>query len=558
MKKRFTKRTIGVILAASLILSAFAGCQNGSTTSQPATASNAPTDSGASSQSPYMADKPVTLTYAIRENAGWPISEDTPVLKEMTKQTNVTIQYIILPADDPDAKFNTLLAGGTLPDLMSNTASVLTKYGGQGAFVDLAPYLDTELSNVKKLIDESTYAKAVLYTDFGKLFAIPRFHQNQNEFSWMIRKDWLDTLGLSLPETIDDWVTDLTAFKEKDPGNAGSNLIPMVIRGGISNLLSVAEPDFGMHWQVYTDKDGTGKFVMNATTDEYKTELQWFNQLYENKLLDNEVVTCDTSRWEEYMSNGYAGATIDYGVRTDVFSNALQKTNPDAELVAVAPPKGPNGDQGLPCYTDVLDSRSLAISKDCKDVDAACKWLNFLFSDEGAWLTGVGIDGVTYNGTDADGNPNWIDEIANDPNDYSVTSKYGIQQPDNARNMTQYEFDNIWGKYTLEAIKIDTPYWVQPYYPGGYTDDMTTEDTALSAATSPVIKEESAKFITGARSFDTFDDFVSSLKDLGSDRECELFSEAHATMEKKVAAVTSDSTSADSTSSAASTSSASK
>lgn len=531
MKRPGLKRAIGVVLAASMMASAVSGCQSNTAGQSPASSG-----SGSASQaSPYMAEKPVTLTYAVWENAGWPISDDTPVLKEMAKQTNVTIQYVILPASDPQSKFNTLLASGALPDMMSNTQSILSTYGGQGAFIDLAPLLDSKLPNVKKLIDESDYAKATLYTDFGKMFAIPRFHQNQNSFSWMIRKDWLDALGLPAPVTTDDWVNVLTQFKEKDPGKVGSKLIPMVIRGGTANLLSVAEPAFGMHWQIYTDKAGDGKFVMNATMDEYKSELQWFNTLYKNKLLDNEVVTCDTSRWEEYMSNGYAGATVDYGVRTDVFTNALRSAgNQKAELVAVAPPKGPDGKQGLPCYTDALLDRSVAISKDCKEVDAACKWLNYLFSDEGSWLTGVGIDGVTYNGKDANGNPNWIDEIKNNPNDMKITSKYGIQQPDNARNMTDYEYNLIWGKYTLDAIKIDTPFWIQPYYPGGYTDAMTQEDTALSAAISPIIKEESAKFITGARSLDTFADFVKDIKAKGADRSAELFSQAQATESKKL------------------------
>lgn len=532
MKRLGLKKAVGAVLAASVVLSA-AGCQGGAPGQKTVSSGAAP----ASQTSPYMAEKPVTLTYAIRENAGWPISDDSPVMKEMAKKTNVTIQYIILPASDPQSKFNTLLASGSLPDLMSNDGTTLTRYGGQGAFTDLAPLLDSKLPNIKKLIEESEYAKAALYTDFGKMFAIPRFHQNQNSVSWMIRKDWLDALGLASPVTTDDWVNVLTQFKEKDPGKVGDKLIPMVVRcnGAVSGLLTNAEPAFGMHWQMYTDRDGSGKFTMNATMDEYKQELAWFNTLYKNKLIDSELVTCDTSRWEEYMSNGYAGATIDYGVRTDVFTNALKAAGKkDAELVAVAPPKGPGGKTGLPCYTDALTDRSVAVSKDCKDLDAACKWLNYLFSDEGAWLTGVGIDGVTYKGKDANGNPNWIDELKNNPNDMKITSKYGIQQPDNARNMTDYEYNLIWGKNTLEAIKLDTPYWMQPYSPGGYTDEMTQEDTTLQSAIAPIIKEESAKFITGARSLDTFGEFVKDIKEKGADRSAELFSQAQATAKKKL------------------------
>ncbi|MFA9380086.1 MAG: extracellular solute-binding protein [Acetanaerobacterium sp.] len=528
MKKFYLKKAIAAVLAVALVPMIATGCQPAS-----------PADSDPGSPDASSGDtntQPVTLTYAIIENPGWTISNDTPVMQKMAEETGVNIDYVILPASDPQSKFNTLLMGGELPDMMSNVAATLTNYGGQGAFIDLAPYLDTKLSNVKKLIEESDYAQATLYTDFGKMFAIPRFHQNENSYTWMIRKDWLDTLGMEAPKTTDDWFTVLTAFKEQDPGNVGDKLIPMVVRGGISNLLSVAEPAFGMHWQIYSDVDNDGNYDMNAVLDNYKAELQWFNTLYSNKLLDNEVVTCDTSRWEEYMTNGYAGATIDYGVRTDVFTNALHDAGfTDASLVAVSPPTGPDGKAGLPSYTDALLDRSVAISKDCDDVDAACKWLNYLFSDDGAWLTGVGIDGVTYNGVDENGYPNWIDEIANNPNDMTVTAPYGIQQPDAPRNMTDYEYSLIWGTNTLEAIKLDKDYWLAPYLPGGYTDAMTAEDITLSSDVNSTIKEDSAKFITGAQSLDTFDAFVAEIKDAGATRLAELFSTAQATMKAKIA-----------------------
>ena len=36
----------------------------------------------------------------------------------------------------------------------------------------------------------------------------------------IIRKDWLDELGLAVPETLDEWHTVLTAFKEKKGAEA--------------------------------------------------------------------------------------------------------------------------------------------------------------------------------------------------------------------------------------------------------------------------------------------------------------------------------------------------
>ena len=74
-------------------------------------------------------------------------------------------------------------------------------------------------------------------------------------FGWLIREDWLRACGIdTLPETIEEWETALTAFKNGDPnGNGEADEIPLVassadeisnwIRAwGINNDFYIADP----------------------------------------------------------------------------------------------------------------------------------------------------------------------------------------------------------------------------------------------------------------------------------------------------------------------------
>ena len=52
-------------------------------------------------------------------------------------------------------------------------------------------------------------------------------------YAFIIRKDWLDRLGLEAPTTIDEWVTVLEAFRDEDANGDGNpnNEIPFTVGG---------------------------------------------------------------------------------------------------------------------------------------------------------------------------------------------------------------------------------------------------------------------------------------------------------------------------------------
>jgi putative aldouronate transport system substrate-binding protein len=58
----------------------------------------------------------------------------------------------------------------------------------------------------------------MIRTDNGSYYCFPMLRDDPrllNATGLIIRKDWLDELGLAVPTTIDEWYTVLRAFKEK-------------------------------------------------------------------------------------------------------------------------------------------------------------------------------------------------------------------------------------------------------------------------------------------------------------------------------------------------------
>lgn len=543
MKKYGNRKWITKVMALFLTGAMLTGCGAGgndgkdpgaSQTAQTSQESK-PAETGGSSgedmktEGPKKMDKEVTLSYLIYEHTDWPINDDSPVREKMFEATNVKIESIVAPATNFEEKFNVAIMGKTLPDMMmGKSIDVLNEYGLKGAFIPLEDKLEEFAPNIYALMDER--ARKMVTASDGHIYAIPRFGQDRLRTAWLIRKDWLDKLNLEVPKTTEDWTEVLRQFKEKDPGNVGKNLIPLMNRSGSSVFMIYTAPTFGLHPENYTEMDG--KFVLNAATDEYKNMVEWYKTLYEEKLFDQEFVTTTSKQWEEAVSAGYVGAFIDFANRADTFTGILKAQDPDAEFIVVEPPVGPTGTQGVPSYSDILTTTSVAISKDCENVEAALAWLDYLYSEEGAWLTSVGIEGLTYTGVDENGAPIWTDEIKNNPNNMAITSKYGIQQQMCPRVLTTYEFDLIQGPLTLEGKKLCEPFYVDPYYPVQYTKEESEQMTNYNTVVTPIINQYTDQFITGVLPMSDWEKFRNELKTAGAEQMGEIYTAAQSRLEQ--------------------------
>ena len=115
-------------------------------------------------------------------------------------------------------------------------------------------YIDSGAPNFKKVITDGSELSAVYdkgsKTDDGNYFAFPNFNTGDvRTFAGpMIRKDWLDDLGLEVPETIDEWTAALTAFKEQKGA-----VTPLTAIDSYLTVTNAFNGAFGVGQRLYLD-----------------------------------------------------------------------------------------------------------------------------------------------------------------------------------------------------------------------------------------------------------------------------------------------------------------
>ncbi|MNC33072.1 Lipoprotein LipO precursor [compost metagenome] len=87
-----------------------------------------------------------------------------------------------------------------------------------GQFWEVGPYLK-DYPNIEKAIDPLVKTNTSID---GKIYGIART-RNVARVGLLIRQDWLDSLGLKMPQTMDEIYTVAKAFTEKDPDKNGKN-----------------------------------------------------------------------------------------------------------------------------------------------------------------------------------------------------------------------------------------------------------------------------------------------------------------------------------------------
>ena len=208
------------------------------------------------------------------------------------------------------------------------------------------------------------------------------------------RKDWLDKLGLEVPETLDDYEKVLTAFVEEDPdGNGENDTIGILgpansdyVNGNGGNRYGL-DPLFSafQSYPKYWLKDDSGNIVYGSITDETRTALEKVAGLYADGLIDTEILVRNDST--EPLLSGKVG--IFFGPWWCGYTVGDTILAQEADWQAYFTPLAEDGK----FYTHMAEPTSVYVvaSKSCKNPEAAFKIISYLVANEQQWTD----DGIT-------------------------------------------------------------------------------------------------------------------------------------------------------------------
>ncbi|MEE4563942.1 MULTISPECIES: ABC transporter substrate-binding protein [Paenibacillus] len=337
----------GMLMLAGVF--ALSGCSGGGGESKNQTV-NPDQDANFNKTGLPIVKEAVTLKMVSPKAALAPDYSKMEIFKRLEKQTNIKIDWGNIPDTDFAEKKNLLLASGDLPDAFYGagfTDYELINYGKDGTIIPLENLIDKYAPNLKALLDRRPDIKLAITAPDGHIYGLPSWEENKldtNPFFHVINKNWLDKLGLKVPQTLDEYTQALIAFKTKDPnGNGKADEIPLSFMhmqwcSDIAGIFGA----FGLPDNLEHRIVREGKVIFTASQPQFKEALKYIHDnWYKQGLIDPESFTQDAA---QYLAKG---KTPDETLGSYVWWEVEEVVGPErSKDYALLPPlKGPNGDQ---------------------------------------------------------------------------------------------------------------------------------------------------------------------------------------------------------------------
>lgn len=417
-------------------------------------------ESGESSgvaQDPKKKGDPVTLKVELFDRGNTPpgapsITESffvKYIQQNFGDPNNIKVEFVTVPRSEEVPKLNVLMAANEAPDLIFtyNEPTVLN-WMKQGGLTELGDLINQHGPNLKKYLGD----KQLVYGQFeGKQYTIPAKRTILAVHTPIIRKDWLDKLGMQPPKTTDEFYAALKAFKEKDPGNTGGKVIPYGINSNWNT-----DPLVRSFWKTMTEEEyaTVPDLLKQGTKDAYK----FMNKLYNEGLMSPDfALDKDGKKFQADMVNGLIGfATTDTNQPIyQSYYSTLQKNVPEAVLLPIDPFVNSEGKTPKNLFSPL--SAHMMIPKASKRAVEAIKLLNWMSDYKVIFALQNGTEGVTYKMGD-DGVPSILDtdeakKIMYNYLDYSIMIN-GKDMGDPEKTLLANAAVPKYKDFTINSIKI--------------------------------------------------------------------------------------------------------
>ncbi|HHX62938.1 MAG TPA: extracellular solute-binding protein [Epulopiscium sp.] len=340
----------------------------------------------------------VAITF-FDKNAGSNTFDDA-IAKEIMNKTGVTIE-VENPTGDPLEKLNLMLTGQNYPDvvLMDRGNEIVNRYIEAGALVDLTDLIEEHGPNIKEMYGD--VLNKIKASD-GKNYYLSNWYGEDPDAvaGVLMRYDILKELvgqeraDSSEPFTQEEYMDILKQFKDKYPTIDGKESIAVTLDGERGNYVGTIRGMFGLKEYSMTD-NGLGHLTKD---DRFEDVIGFMNDLSTQGYLDKEWVVNKSTQWVQKLSTGNVFSTFCSYWDTDAANASLNATiGEDAMFKSYkVVGNGLTADQTTYSGRSTLGWDAIAITKNCKDPEAAIKLIDFLVSEEGQYLMMWGIEGETW------------------------------------------------------------------------------------------------------------------------------------------------------------------
>ena len=404
MKKFLLKFSL-TIAALALILSA---CTPSAPTEAPAQAPTEAPEVAPLTEAPEPTpEAPVDLEIWVsgRVTEAGPPPEDWVAYQIVKDELNINLKVVLLPGTqaDQDTKINTAGASNSLPDLFFVNRDAWYKITDAGLTANVEELLPLMPERTKTHYSDPDRSKQVTYN--GHIYGLADPGNLVQTDAMVIRKDWLDKLGLAAPKTVDDFLAVAKAFTNDDPDGNGKKDTYGLCAFLDGNGLNAAGlgPRFDFVYGAYGvagtwNLTSKGDFGLNVRDPNYMKATEFIKQMNDEGVIDPDWPTLKKDEFRVHWKQGKCGMMQENFAALSTKSNYadFDANFPDGEWVPFDPPQGPDGASSA--GVTIQPARIYAVSQKAIDEGkgpAIARLLEWMAAD-GYMLLAFGQEGVNY------------------------------------------------------------------------------------------------------------------------------------------------------------------
>lgn len=453
-------------------------------------------------------------------------TEELPYIQELQKETGVKLEYVYTAAGQKEERLKIMLAAGDATDIIEYDWAFYPggpeKVLSEGHIIALNDLMDTYAKNFKRVVTQNPEADKIAKNNEGLYYTFPQIREDEKmntAYGPIIRKDWLDELGLEMPETLDDWYNILTAFKEKK--NATT---PMIISFSDLEACGMFLGAYGVRPGFYREND---KVKYGPIEEGYKNALIYLNKMYKEGLFGENITNVTADERNGLMLNHKAGAAIGWlnsSIKNWQNNSAVADTS--FNLSGTKYPTLKKGETPRFGYRGQAVIATNSISSASKKKELAAKFLDFRYTEKGEILANFGIEGESY--VMKDSRPVYTDIILKNPEGLSVTQALSEYTDASSTGPFFYRLDAFMQINETERQRTALDFWSQTdaktynlpaiSIPG----DMTSEYSSIYADIQTYVENMFYKFVMGLEPIEKFDEYVEQIKKMNIDRAIEI------------------------------------
>ena len=241
----------------------------------------------------------------------FPEGEPDEIARMVSDRFNVKLTPVNVGWGDADEKYNTWAAAGQLPDVIGAIAMPGTARYYQWINDGVVRPLP-DVSGYKEISRLLALPDVVAYAVDGNNYYLPRMCYEDPSWWCMdrgliVRKDWMEKLGIADPKTEEDYIDMLVAFAKEDPDGNGQHDSTGFTPVGTWILFSEGWTGYGVTDGRRWMKEADGKWRLAIGGENAFRLAQFFRRMYAAGGLDPDFATLGGDQAIDKFAAGKAG-----------------------------------------------------------------------------------------------------------------------------------------------------------------------------------------------------------------------------------------------------------